>query len=183
MTTAHKRLADFLKVDSLDRLFTQPLAHPTHLTGFCPCEHSFFKAARFYIRAAIFTLLSHGPSNKLRIWFLKRCGVKIGNNVIISAGTWIDPIFPQLLTIEDNVFIGTGVKIATHEYRMNEFRAGRVIIREGTLVGGFATIGCNVEIGQHATIAAAALIGNDIPPHATAIGNPARILRKQENQS
>lgn len=101
----------------------------------------------------------------------------MGANVTISPGVWIDPTFPQLLTFEDNVFIGTGVKIFTHEYRMNEFRAGRVILREGALIGGFALIGSGVEIGKRATVAAGAVVGRDVPPGATAIGNPVRIIR------
>jgi len=35
-------------------------------------------------------------------------GVKIGKNVVIAAYTIIDPFFPELITIDDNVIIGVG---------------------------------------------------------------------------
>ena len=90
--------------------------------------------------------------------------------------------FADLLTIEDGVFIGAFARITLHEYRVDEFRAGRVLIRKGAFIGGSALIGCGIEIGEGATVAAGAGVGRDVPPGATAIGNPARIVLKQESQ-
>ncbi len=174
---AHRRLADFLAGSTTDRVFSHPLGHPSDPSGFCYCEHSFIKALSLFARAVLLGLATHWPYDLPKAWLLRRLGARVGANVTISPGVWIDPTFPQLLTFEDNVFIGTGVKIFTHEYRMNEFRAGRVILREGALIGGFALIGSGVEIGKRATVAAGAVVGRDVPPGATAIGNPVRIIR------
>lgn len=173
---AYKRLAEFLAGRVPDRVFACPIRHPSDPTGFCYCEHSFIKAALFLVRAMLFGIMTHCPSNGARAWFLRRFGAKVGSNVTISPGVWIDPTFPQLLTFEDNVFIGAGAKITTHEYRMTEFRAGRVILREGALIGGFAIIGCGVEIGWRATVGAGSVVGRDVPAGATVIGNPPRIV-------
>ncbi len=111
-----------------------------------------------------------------KLALLRWCGAKVGRNVFISTDVWIDPAFPQLLTIEDEVMVGVGVKIALHEFRPNEFRAGRVVIRKGAVIGGFALIGHGVEIGEGAVVAGGAAVGRDVPPGKLAIGNPARIM-------
>ncbi len=72
--------------------------------------------------------------------------------------------------------IGVGVKIALHEFRPREFRAGRVIIRKGAVIGGFALIGHGIEVGEGAVVAGGAAVGRDIPAGKLAIGNPARII-------
>ena len=88
------------------------------------------------------------PWNCGKIWILRRLGARVGNGVYFAIGTWIDPNFPELLTIEDDVFFGMGAKIFTHECRIDEFRAGKVLIRRGAFIGGFAIIACGVEIGE-----------------------------------
>lgn len=182
LSATYKRLAEFLEERTPDRLFSHPIRHPSDPTGFCYCEHSLIKALPFFVRAVPLGIVAHCPFNWPKTWLLRRFGANVGSNVCISPGAWIDPTFPQLLTFEDNVFIGTGARITTHEYRMNEFRAGRVILREGALIGGFSIIGCGVEIGKRATVAAGSLVGRNVPPYATVIGNPARIIRKPDQE-
>jgi len=52
--------------------------------------------------------ISNLPPCKLQIWLLKSLGVKVGNNVGISFGFKIDPWFPDLIEIEDEVIIEIG---------------------------------------------------------------------------
>jgi acetyltransferase-like isoleucine patch superfamily enzyme len=44
------------------------------------------------------------------------------------------------------------------------------------VIGGFAIIGCGVEIGENAVVAGGAVVGRDVPPGKLAIGNPARMV-------
>jgi hypothetical protein len=89
--------------------------------------------------------------------------------------------FPELITIEDDVFFGMGAKVFTHEFRIDQFRAGEVTIRREALIGGFATIRCGVEIGERGVVAACSVADRDVPPGATLIQSPARIIRRREN--
>jgi hypothetical protein len=175
-----KRFAQFLAGQSEDRVFSHPTCHPSQPTGFCPCDGPLLATLWFYAKAwlllAALKLALNGPKLKLLRW----CGARVGRNVFISTDVWIDPTFPQLLTIEDDVMVGVGVKIALHEFRPREFRAGRVIIRKGAVVGGFALIGHGVEIGEGAVVAGGAAVGRDVPPGKLAIGNPARIMPLNE---
>ncbi len=134
------------------------------------------RAAWFYIKAALLNFLLALPFNRLSVWALRKLGARIGRNVVLSPGVWIDPMFPDLLTIEDDVLLGVGVRIAFHEFRATEFMAGRVTLGKGSLIGGFSLIGPGVRVGQGATIAGGAVVARDVPPNSIAGGNPARVV-------
>lgn len=122
------------------------------------------------------------PFNRIKIALLRAAGASIGENVFISTDVWIDPTYPQLLTIEDSVMVGVGVKIAMHEFTPDEFRAGRVAIRRGAVIGGFAMVGLGVEIGEYAVVASAAAVARDVPSCYMAVGNPARSFPRPESR-
>jgi len=174
---AQKRFARFRAGETPERVFTYPISHPADASGFCFCEGSVFSIVLFSLKAAVLRLALGLPFNAPKIWLLRRFGAKVGRQVFISPGAHIDPSYPDLLTFEDRVFIGLEAKIMTHEYRINEFRAGRTILRKGAVIGGFSIIACGVEVGELATVAGGAVVARDVPPGSTAIGNPARIVK------
>lgn len=175
---AYRRLGEFRRGETEDRVFSHPTCHPALPTGFCFCEGSFWKALRFYFKAALLGQVLRLPANGLKVWMLRRLGAKVGKNVYFSAGVWIDPTFPELLIIEDNVFFGMGAKVFLHEFQIDRFVAGKVRIRRGAMIGGFATIRCGVEIGEGATVAACTVAHCDVPAGATLLAAPARIVKK-----
>jgi len=171
-----RRLAQFIAGQSEERVFSYPACHPSQPTGFCPCDAHLLSRSWFYLKAWLLLTVLKLAWNGPKLCLLRWCGAKVGRNVFISTDVWIDPAFPQLLTIEDNVMVGVGVKIVLHEFRSRQFRAGRVTIRKGAVIGGFAVIGHGVEIGEGAVVAGVAAVGRDVPSGKLAIGNPARIL-------
>jgi len=177
---ARKRLGEFLSGRTNDRVFAHPTCHPSSPTGFCVCDGPLVKRLWFYLWAGIMELVLALPFNRPKLWLLRKRGARIGNRVYVSAKVWIDPMFPALLTIEDDVFIGVGVRIATHEFRIDEFRAGKVVIRKKAMIGGFSIIGCGVEIGEGATVAAGAVVGRDVPPSATILNVPRVVSKNTE---
>ncbi len=177
---ARERLRRFLAGETPDRVFRHPTGHPTRGTGLCYCDRSIFAAVAICLRGGLLELVLRLPFNRPKLWLLRRFGTQIGEHVYISAGAWIDPVYPQLLTIEDEVLIGVGARIFTHEFRRDEFVAGRVIIRRGAIVGAHSLIGCGIEIGEDATVAPGAALARDVPAGRTALGNPARIVRRRD---
>ncbi len=172
---ARARFAAFLAGD--ERLFRHPTAHPAQDTGFCFCERGMLATLLVLLRAVVFQGVALLPFNGLTCFVLRCGGVRIGRGAYISVGAWFDPLFPQLITIEDGAFIGSGARVYAHEFRRDEFRAGRVTVRQGALIGYHAMIACGVDIGRDATVAAAALVYRDVPDGATVVGNPARVIR------
>ncbi len=180
LADAYRRLREFRRGRTNDRLFIHPTCHPAEPTGFCYCEGSLWQALWFYAKALLLGLVFRLPSNGLKVWTLRRLGARVGRRVYFSPGVWVDPTFPELIVIEDSVFFGMGAKLFTHEFRVDQFRAGKVILRRGAFIGGFAIIGCGVEIGERAVVAACSVADRNVPAHATLIQSPARILRRSE---
>ncbi len=180
---ARDRLRRFLRGDTDERLFTHPTGHPALPTGFCPCESSLWQRIRLCIRGARLMGVLRLPFNRPKVRRLRRLGAKIGRNVHIAPGVWIDPLYVQLLTIEDEVLIGANARLYFHELRQDEFRVGKIILRRRAIVGAFATVGCGVEIGEGASVAVGAVVRRDVPAGLSAVGNPARVMSRREEPS
>jgi hypothetical protein len=176
---AYRRFREFRLGKTEDRVFTHPTCHPSETTGFCPCEDSYRKATWLYAKGMLLELVFKLPFNGLKVWLLRRLGARVGSKVHFCPRVRIDALFPELLTIEDSVFFGSGAKVFLHEFGPDEFRAGKVLVRRGAFVGGLAVIRCGVEIGQRAVVAACAVVASDVPPGCTAISPPARIIRRE----
>lgn len=94
--------------------------------------------------------------------------VKIQNNVSVY----------DAVTLEDEVFCGPSM-VFTNVYnpraavvRKDEYR--RTLVRRGATIGANATLVCGVTIGEHAFIAAGALVRQDVAAYALMAGVPAR---------
>lgn len=98
-------------------------------------------------------------------------GSKVGNNSIISHCAFVDPgIF-----IGDDVFIGPNVSLCNDAwprtdktgFKMEKLLSGEfvtTIIEDGASVGANAVVLPGTTIGRCAMIAAAAVVGCDVPP-------------------
>ncbi len=100
--------------------------------------------------------------------------VTIGNNVKVQNNVSIY----DAVHLEDDVFCGPSM-VFTNVYnprsavtRKNEYR--KTIVRHGVTLGANCTVVCGVTIGEHAFIAAGAVINRDVKPHALMAGVPAR---------
>jgi len=56
-------------------------------------------------------------------------------------------------------------------------------IRRNVLIGAGTKILGNIEIGEGARIGAGSVVLDDVPPHATAVGVPARVIGREKNES
>ena len=106
-----------------------------------------------------------------KVLMLRLFGAKIGHNVHISQKVFIDPLYPELLTIDDNVLIGFGVKMYFHEITNDYFKIGRIRIGENTVIGADASIRCGITIGENVFISAMAPVYKNIPPNYNFILN------------
>lgn len=96
-------------------------------------------------------------------------GCRIQNNVSLYDG----------VELEDDVFVGpsavfTNVSRPRAAYPQKPAFL-RTLVRKGATIGANATILCGITIGEHAFVAAGAVVTRDVPAHALVEGAPARI--------
>ena len=170
-----ERFKQFRSGQTGERMFYHPTCHPSQPTGFCPCDQAWPATIWYYFKSTLLLTALKLPFNTLKIAVLRWSGARVGRNVFISTDVWIDPTFPELLLIEDEVMVGVGAKIFFHLFNRDYFQAGRVTLGKGTIIGASALIGPGVEIGTGAVVALGAVVRCDVPAGKAAIGNPAQI--------
>ena len=106
---------------------------------------------------------------------LRGIGVKIGKDVFISPDVLIDPVAPEMITIEDGVFIGWGARIFSHIITPEGMTRCRVVVGKDAFIGGYTTIRPCVVVGDGAYIGSDSLVTKDIPNGAKAYGIPAKV--------
>lgn len=100
--------------------------------------------------------------------------VTIGNNCKIQNNVSVY----DNVSLEDDVFCGPSM-VFTNVYnpraavpRKDEYRD--TLVRSGATLGANCTIICGVTIGQHAFVAAGAVVTSNVKPYALVAGVPAR---------
>lgn len=130
-----------------------------------------------------------GDHSKIGAFVEIQKGAKIGRNCKISSHSFIC----EGVTIEDDVFIGHNVTFINDVYPRATTAAGTLqaegdwvcvptLVRRGASIGSGATLLCGVTVGENAIVGAGSVVTKDVPPHAIVAGNPARLLRKIEEQ-
>lgn len=104
----------------------------------------------------------------------------IGKKVFINFGcTFLDQ---GGITLEDGVFIGPGVKIATEGHpekpeRRHSLITAPVVIRRNAWIGAGAIILPGVTVGENAIVAAGAVVTKDVTENTIVAGIPAKYIR------
>ena len=104
-------------------------------------------------------------------------GNRIGSRVRIHSGCFL-----ELVTIEDDVFVGPNVVFTDDPHPMNCPRyaecKGGAVVRRLARIGAHSTILPGVEIGEGALVGAGSVVTRDVPAGAVVAGNPARVIRQ-----
>ena len=116
-------------------------------------------------------------------------GVKIGKNCHISPYVLIDLVYPKMITVEDNVTIGSNVMIFAHinptanlelKRKLYPRKVAPVIIRSGAVINPGSIVTAGVTIGKNAIVSVGSVITENIPDYCVVVGNPARVVKKIE---
>jgi acetyltransferase-like isoleucine patch superfamily enzyme len=104
-------------------------------------------------------------------------GNRIGHRVRIHSGCFL-----EMVTIEDDVFVGPNVVFTDDPHPMNCPRykecKGGPVVRRLARIGANSTILPGVEIGENALVGAGSVVVDDVPPDTVVAGNPARVIKK-----
>lgn len=116
--------------------------------------------------------------NRMYRWL----GIQVGDQTAVAYKVTMDILFPELIRIGRNTIIGYNTTILAHEYLVDEYRLGEVVIGDEVMVGANSLILPGVVIGDRAVVAAGSVVTRDVPPGAFVGGNPARPLRRRTSE-
>jgi len=105
-------------------------------------------------------------------------GVRLGDNVHVQNNVSVY----EGVELEDDVFCGPSMVFTNVRDPRSAFpRASReeyekTLVRRGATLGANCTVVCGVTVGEHAFVAAGAVVTRDVPAYALVGGVPARFL-------
>ncbi|MGV3489306.1 MAG: acyltransferase [Tuberibacillus sp.] len=139
---------------------------------------SFMKVVKnvFFIQIARYTPFL-GIKNWMYRTFLR---MKVGEKTAFALMVMPDIMFPEKISVGRNTVIGYNTTILAHEYLIDEYRLGEVIIGDEVMIGANCTILPGVVIGNGAVVSAATLVNKDVPEGCFAGGNPMQIIYTKE---
>ncbi len=135
---------------------------------------------RMIFTAFIFEILRKTPPCKIKNSIYRLFGVRIGKNVAIAYNVLPDPLFPELITLEDNVMIGSDCELATHEFVRDWFGIGRIVIKKNAMISAYNLIRAGTAVGEGAMTGIFSYVNKDVPSEEIWVGIPAKLLKKIE---
>ena len=147
-----------------------------------------FKLRFKFLRTWILHSLAYSsPLPNFVISLQRARGVKIGRNCHFSPYVLLDLLYPQLITIEDNVTVASNAMIFAHvNQTTNMFLKTNgyprivkpVTIKSGAIIGPGSIITAGVTIGQNSIVGVGSMVSHDVPDYCVVVGNPARVVKK-----
>ena len=139
---------------------------------------SFWKVVKNFI---IIQMARYTPFFRVKNWLYRTfLRMKVGKQAAFALMVVPDVMFPEKITVGANSVIGYNTTILAHEYLINEYRIGEVIIGKEVMIGANTTILPGVTIGDGAIVSAATLVHKDVPPGAFVGGNPMQLIYTKE---
>lgn len=160
-----------------------------------------------FANALCFVLPQHCMSRLRTAIYRRVCGIRIGarsmilgtitlsgegdiyRKLTIGEESYINaPLYADLnaeITIGSKVDFGHHVVLITtnHDTRWPQHRCGAatvapITIKDGSWIGACVTILPGVTVGEGAVVGAGSVVAQDVPPHTTVWGIPARVVAK-----
>ena len=163
---------------------------------------SFFKkAGRYLYRETVLYMVWHFSSyfplfptimyRKIRAKTWRFIGAKVGKEVKIGYGVYIDVSTLHRLTIDDYVGIGAECLLLLHKIDMGNYIdrmhgvpciEGDIHICSNVQIGMRSVIMPGVTIGEGSFVASNSTVTKDVPPYTVVGGNPAKVIKKLNHQ-
>lgn len=143
-----------------------------------------FKILRSWM---LHSLAYSSPHSGFAVMMQRARGVKIGNGCHFCPYVQIDLVYPELVTIEDDVTIGTNVMIFAHMNPTANLllkkgayprKIEQVTIKSGAVLTPGSIVMAGVTIGENSIVSPGSVVTQDIPDYCVVVGNPARIVKK-----
>jgi len=139
------------------------------------------------------TLARFAPGAGLRLWLLRHCGYRIGQQTYIAEELIVAEIledFSDKIIIGERVSIAPRVTLVTssdpNESRLRQqvpVVRGKIVIEDDAWIGAGAILLPNVTIGAGAIVGAGAVVTHPVAPGSVVAGVPARVLKTVDELS
>jgi len=136
----------------------------------------------------IYVFLLRRASNKAKIKYLRKQGMKIGEGCRLDTMSFSSE--PYLIEIGNHVAVAAGTQIITHDGAIWCFRDeieyadifGKIKIGNNVFIGNNCTILPNTIIGDNCIIGAGSVVRGKFAENSVIVGNPAKIVLKMSFQ-
>lgn len=132
----------------------------------------------------IYSLISYfAPYSGIRKKFHKMRGVTIGERTFIGYHCVLDEVFPDFISIGDDVSLAGGVFVLTHSTPYPHYKevlesfVAPVVIKNKAWIAINVTILPGVTIGEGTIITAGSVVTKSIPDNVLAGGVPAKVIK------
>ena len=150
---------------------------------------------------AVFLQNPLNPSSRLKIFFLRRFGARIGEGVVlkpsinvkypwnleigdyswVGENAWLDSLAP--IKIGRNCCISQGTYFCTGNHDWTDPAFGLIVkpivVEDGAWVGARAVVLPGVTVATHSIAAAGSVVAKDTEPYMIYAGNPAVAVKKR----
>lgn len=127
--------------------------------------------------------------HKLRPAIMRRIGCSVGKRVCVGDYVRIDLGHADMLKVDDEAYIASGVRILCHKRDLSQYYVGGdsdmlpykvapVHLCRRCHIGMESLIMPGVTIGEGAIIGAGSLVTKDIPAWTIATGRPAKVIKE-----
>ena len=147
-----------------------------------------FRLRLIFLRSWLHHTIAYStPHPGISIFFQRLRGVKIGKSCHISPYVLFDLIYPELITIEDEVGIGSNTMIFAHInptanlfLKNNNYprKAQPVTIKSGAWINPGCIICPGSVIGKNSILSVGTVVSGEIPDNCVVAGNPGRVIKK-----
>lgn len=142
---------------------------------------SFWKVAKCFI---VIEIARFTPFLSWKNWMYRTfLNMKVGKRTSFALKVTPDTMFPERISVGSDTIIGFNTTILAHEYLVDEYRLGDVVIGDNVMIGANSTILPGVTIGDGAIVSAMTLVNADVPAGAMVGGNPMRIIYTKEQRA
>src|SRR3989338_6605801 len=114
-------------------------------------------------------------------------GVKIGKNCHFCPYVQIDLVYPHLVTIGDNVTLGSNTMIFVHMnptanlfLKQGEYprKVEPVNIKSEAVLTPGSIVMAGITVGENSIVSPGSVVTQDVPDYCVVVGNPARVVKK-----
>lgn len=175
MAAVERRYRAFL-ADGDRRVFVHRFALDRRDLDFCICRSSFhgpLETLALHLRYGLIQAILALPWSWPKVAVLRLFGARVGRGTYVSQGVYVDPLYPQLLEVGEDVLLGYGARIFFHEITQRAFRVGRVTIGDRAIVGAGAIIRPGLRIGADAEVGALSAVTRSVAAGTAVFGVPA----------